>query len=201
MNFFNSISNLIFYFLNEENSPEPLLSNWKIICYFKELLIYQEKLILNKKKKNQLISYALKKNETDRIKYLIKSYLRLRLWKIEDLIILSQKNSICRFNLSEAEKNFTTSYIFLCKNYSENLLSRNFSVLKNKNRNGCYGKDLDERELLKNFVFFKVLNYNSFFEKNIYIIRNLDRRQSNEVYCMKFKSIKHLVVSNEIVLL
>jgi len=197
-----SISTLIFSLINEQNSFVLLYPNWSIIYFFKELLVYQEN-FLNKTKKGDPrgISTILKQIEMDRVKFLIKSYLRIRIWKLEDFIISSIKEYSKRTPLCMEEEFFALSYKFLLKFYFENLLFKQFYSRKPGKIFETSKENYENIIIFKNdFVFFKVIKKKEFIRKNILNVDKPNIFYQNGIYCMQFKSIKHLLSTYEIVL-
>jgi hypothetical protein len=197
-----SISALIFSLINEQNSFELLYPNWSIIYFFKELMVYQEN-FLNKKKKedSRCISTILKKIEMDRVKFLLKSYLRIRIWKLEDFIISSIKEYFKLTTLCMEEEVFEISYRFLLKSYFENLIFKQFYSRKTEQIFERAKEKYENIIIFKNdFVFFKVIKKKEFIRKNLLDVDKPTVFYKNGIYCMQLKSIKHLLSTYEIVL-
>lgn len=197
-----SISVLIFSLINEQNSFELLYPNWSIIYFFKELLVYQENFLNIKKKRDSgCISTILKKIEMDRLKFVIKSYIRIRIWKLEDCIISLIKKYSKRTPLCMEEEIFEISYKFLLKFYFKDLIFKQFYSRKPRQ---IFEKSKEKYEniiIFKNdFVFFKVVKKKEFIRKNLLDVDKPNIFYQNGIYCMQFKSIKHLLSTYEIVL-
>ena len=115
MFFKNPIIKFTILLLNELNAPELLSYNYEMVYFFKELLNYQKILISIRSfyYKEENIWYIIKRMEIDRIEYLVKTYHRIRIWKIENDLIYSNKKIIKNGRLSINEKNYFKHYVLL----------------------------------------------------------------------------------------
>jgi hypothetical protein len=200
----NPILKFTILLLNELNSPELLMYNYEIIGFFKELINYQNFLISieNFFSNEENISSILKKMEIDRIEYLVKTYHRIRIWKIEAELNNSEKKNLKYNRLTIMEKKYMHEYILLCNKFT-NLTFLNFIPVKIKkivqyslarfNNESSYNDDV--------YVFFKILNKQLFIEENILKTKKLNEYYENQVYCIRYKVIKKLIYSGIIFLM
>ena len=202
MFFKNPIIKFNILVLNELNAPELLPYNYEIIYFFRELLNYQNILILIKsfyyKKEN--IWSIIKKMEIDRINYLVKTYHRIRIGKIENDLLKSGKTFIKYNRLSIDEKNYIKKYILLCKKFTKSAFLDFFPIkIKNIIRNDMivFNKKLKNKS--STYVFFKVLKKKQFIEENVLNILSLFVKTL--VYCIEYGKIKKLVYSGIVILL
>ena len=204
MFFQNPILKFTILLLNELNSPELLMYNYEIIGFFKELINYQNFLISIEYSfsNEENISFILKKMEIDRIEYLVKTYHRIRIWKIEAELNNSDKKTLKYNRLTTIEKKYLHEYISLCNKFI-NLTFSNFIPVKIK-KIIQYSLALFNMEASHNddaYVFFKILNKELFIEENILKTNNLNESYENQVYCIRYKIIKKLIYSGIIFLM
>lgn len=190
-------------FSNEQNCLDILPYGFDIISFFKEL-IHLQKINLNKfsqKSYTNNFSILLKNLELHRTIFLLKSYHRIRIWKIEKNLIRFKKKNFLK-NLSFSEKKYCQLYeFFFLKKMGEiffQLFKFNF---QRSLRLKCL--NLNEKKFLKKnyFVFFRVLKKKNFYEKNILTISNPHAFYGNDIYCMKFVNIRSLILSRIIFLI
>jgi hypothetical protein len=194
---------LLTLFSNEQNCLDILPYGFDIINFFKEL-VHLQKININrffKKSCMNSLTILLKNLELQRIIFLLKSYHRIRIWKIEKNLIRLKKNDFFKF-LSISEKKYCKLYeFFFLKKIGEIFLELfNFNFQRSL-RLKCL--HLGEKSTVKKnyFIFFKVLKKKNFFEKNILKISNPTVFYGNDIYCMKFVNIKSLVLSRIIFLI
>lgn len=193
--------------LNEKNSPEVMPYNYTTVEFYREILDYQFNFLFkNKKTKGKIakLRNLLKCIESSRIEFMIKSYLRCRLWKIERLVSFFNyyDHDNTKFLHSEGiyfnqYKKLFWSYVGLIKNSqiltrasppTRNLLTRlNLFELR---RDYCHDKH----------VLFRVAKLDLVIESFTKTL-NFGEIDSNSIYCMKFESVRHLVVSNSVLIL
>jgi len=194
---------LLTLFSNEQNTLDILPYGFDIVNFFKEL-VHLQKINVNRFfKKSYMNSFTilLKNIELQRIIFLLKSYHRVRIWKIEKNLIRFKRNDFFKF-LSISEKKYCKLYeFFFLKKIGEiffELFKFNF---QRSLRLKCI--HFSEKSSLKKnyFIFFKILKKKIFFEKNILNISNPTVFYGNDVYCMKFVNVKSLVLSRIIFLI
>lgn len=190
-------------FSNEQNCLEILPYGFDIISFFKELIHFQRKnfnnLVLQKKSNN--LSNFVKNLETERIIFILKSYHRLRIWKIEKYLLRTKKCFKIK-NLSKGEKKYCQIYeFFFLKKIGQLFYGFfNYTHQRSLNLKSIFLKE--EIWLKKNyFVFFKVLKKKNFFQKNILFVTNPNTFYGNDIYCMRFISVKILILSRVIYLI
>jgi hypothetical protein len=188
--------------LNELNSPELLPYGYQMVWFYQELINYQKILICIRlfyfKKEN--ICSIIKQMELDRIEYLLKTYHRIRILKIEtDLIKLNEK--FIKYNrLNSDEKIYLTKYILLNKKFTKTAILNFIPVnVKNILRNNIILFNQKTISTKHFCVFFKILKKKKFLKENILNITSLFFK--NEIYSIEYKNIKKLVYSGIIVLL
>nr|UXY87666.1 hypothetical protein CcurKRNrm1_p136 [Cryptomonas curvata] len=202
MYFRSPIIKITILLLNELNSPELLPYSYEIIWFYRELINYQKILILiglfHFKKEN--ISSVIKKMEIDRIDYLLKTYHRVRIWKIEANLI----GSNCKINnctrLSSDEKIYLKRYILLNKKFIKATILDFTNIKMTKIfRNNLLCFDKKSNSVKQSYVFFKILKKKQFLEENIFNKTCLFYK--NEIYSIEYEKVKKLVYSTIIVLL
>ena len=194
---------LLTLFSNEQNSLDILPYGFDIVNFFKEL-IHLQKININRFfKKSYMNSFTilLKNIELQRIIFLLKSYHRVRIWKIEKNLIRFKRNDFFKF-LSISEKKYCKLYeFFFLKKIGEIFLEL-FKFNFQRSLRLKYIHLSEKSSLKKNyFIFFKILKKKIFFEKNILNISNPTVFYGNDVYCMKFVNVKSLVLSRIIFLI
>src|SRR6056300_746619 len=102
---------LLTLFSNEQNSLDILPYGFDIVNFFKEL-VHLQKININrffKKSYMNNFTILLKNIELQRIIFLLKSYHRVRIWKIEKSLIRFKRNDFFKF-LSISEKKYCKLY-------------------------------------------------------------------------------------------
>ena len=119
------IANLKRSWINEKNSPE-LLPYENSIDIIRPMILYQQNRIdqaelyaSDNADKNQLLAeeyklqYPILQLGLDRIKYILASYLRIRINKIDNNVMYYLSNANALENLSQNEKNYALKYVDL----------------------------------------------------------------------------------------
>mmetsp|Transcript_24053 Transcript_24053/g.48570 ORF Transcript_24053/g.48570 Transcript_24053/m.48570 type:complete len:205 (-) Transcript_24053:759-1373(-) len=195
---------LLILMQNEKNSPEILPYDFSLILFFWEIMSYQDNLIRNEITDINSInlSNTIKRIELDRLIYVLKSYHRYRIWKIEKTIDLSCK--IFSLNrLSFGEKIFTRTYsriIKTCQKKSLFCYLPEFLKLE-KNKINYFNRAYIEKKNQNLVVFFRVVNKKKFSLENILSVEDPRGFYKDAIYAMKYKSIRRLVFSGIIFLI
>jgi len=201
-NFFSSISQAL---LDEQFFPEILTYDWNSLNFFKEILVYQYQIVndFSYFTRPYYVSKLLKELEIYRIISTLKSYQRIRIWKIENFI--SQKLNFHQIypRISRSEEYFLKSFknlLFTHKNLlhddfyiKNNFYCINFDISKNK--------DLEKFLYRENYLFFRLLEKYMFPNKKTAIQRSKIRTVTDFTYCMKYYSIRYIVFSNLVYLI
>lgn len=192
----NAVNKFQILLYNEENSPEILPYDYNTIFFFKETIFYQ----CNKfpKKKNFLEFFdILKKIELDRIIYIIKTYHRIRIWKIEKNFCFDRTGINLFDLLNISEKKYARAYcFFFLKNLSKIFFI--FCTCRIKSRLKVtarfFFKNIKKNE--ESYVFFRVLKKKySYFEQTLLSAAFISSFYQNDIYCMKFNHIRRLILS------
>mmetsp|Transcript_32747 Transcript_32747/g.50806 ORF Transcript_32747/g.50806 Transcript_32747/m.50806 type:complete len:203 (-) Transcript_32747:113-721(-) len=201
-----NISTLLFHILillfNEKNAPEVLPYDYSLVHFFWEISSYQNNLlncpVYSEKQSNFLIE--IKKIELDRIIYILKTYHRYRIWKIEKEIDSRTRKTFFSHCSSE-EKSYASIYKFITRScYSQLFLDFVPEVLRKKGIENCQNC-MPKKHRGHFFVFFRVLRKKKFIENNILLAEEPLNFYGNAIYSMKFSSVRRLVVSGIICLL
>jgi GINS complex subunit 4 len=204
MIFQNLVFKLTILLLNESNAPEILPYDENILIFSKELINYQKFLLAIEISISvfENIQSILKKMETDRIEYLIKTYHRIRLLKIEKSLNEFNKKDLKYNRLIIAEKKYLHSYISLCKKFVNAYF---FNFIPNRIKNTVqYNIKIYNKQtaLIQNtYVFFRIIKIRDFLGKNISIVTKQKIFNMNEIYCTRYKKIKRLIYSGIVFLL
>jgi hypothetical protein len=189
---------------NEKNSLEILPFNFNITIFFKELMQYNNNFFFEKKfySNNKKFFILIKKVEIYRIKFLLKMYVRVRLWKIDRYFGLEKKKKIFFKYLNSTEKKYARAFnYFFYKTFGKFL--ENFLPLKIPKELNLKKIFFEKKKskLINYYVFFKIVikkkNFTQHYKKkNIFI-----DFYSSHINCMKYKFIKKLLFSENIFLL
>jgi hypothetical protein len=194
---FSIFSSLIYSLTDEQNYTEILNYDWNSINFFKEILVYQNDILVKSQSAAEFHVKAkiVKKIEIIRIIGIMKCYHKNRMWKIENFLTLDKFPGNLMSRISKSEEIFTISYKNLLFTY-QFLLFNDFSF---KYRI-VQIKEFNETKKKKNFILFRLFEKktcsNPKFIKLSYIIK----LTSTLTFCMKYSSIKYLAASKIIFL-
>ena len=189
--------------IDEQFFPEILNYDWNSVAFFKEILIYQYDLVHKTKilAEFDIFSKFIKELEISRILNILKCYHRTRIWKIENF--LSIKINLKKFTprLNKSEEYFIISF--------RNLLLTHQSFLVDDFNNKMLGTirkinniNREDNTFIKkeNFLFFRLFKKNVF--KQPFSFENLYKIElaKNLTFCMKFHSIRYLILSKALYL-
>ena len=184
--------------IDEQFFPEILNYDWNSVAFFKEILIYQYDLVHKTKilAEFDIFSKFLKELEISRILNMLKCYHRTRIWKIENF--LSIKSSLKKFTprLNKSEEYFMISFRNLLLTHQSFLVDDfNIKVLNTIRKISNINKEQTTFIKKENFLFFRL------FEKSVlkqplsfYNLYKIELAK-NLTFCMKFHSIKYLILS------
>nr|UXY87177.1 DNA replication complex GINS protein sld5 [Cryptomonas sp.] len=204
MLFLNPVFRLITLLLNELNAPEILPYDYDILSFFRELVNYQRILVSmqNRFSVNEDIKSILKKMEIDRIDYIIRSYHRVRLSKLEINLSRTNNKTSGFKRLHLYEKSYFLEYTFLCKNFVNNcfldFLPREVANIIKYNVAEFNHRQSVSRD---SYVFFRVFQRKQFIDENIFGMKNECELIQKNIYCIKFNYIKRLVYSGVVFLI
>jgi hypothetical protein len=189
---------------NEKNSLEILPFNFNIILFFKELIQYHKHFYYEKKmySTNKQFLILIKKVEIYRIKFLLKMYARVRLWKIDRYFGLEKKKKLFFKYLNFIEKKYARAFnYFFFKTFGKFL--ENFLPLKIPNELNLRKIFFEKKksDLSDYYVFFKIFIKKKNFKQNYRKKNIFVNFYSSHINCMKFKFIKKLLFSENIFLL
>ena len=190
--------------LDEQFFPEILTYDWNSLNFFKEIVVYQYQIINNFpcSIKPYYASKLLKELEIYRIINTLKSYQRIRVWKIENFI--SQKLNFHQIypRISKSEEYFLRSFknlLFTHKNLlHDDFYMRNFHGNDpDIYRNNHLGKILYR----ENYLFFRLLEKYILLNRDKAMQRSKIRTLTDFTYCMQYHSIRYVVFSNLVYLI
>lgn len=192
------LSTLYLGFIDEQFYPEILNYDWNSMNFFKEVLVYQSDLIVKTQNisKFNYVSKLIKEMEILRVLRILKSYHRIRIWKIENFLLKEINFKKLISSLSRSEEYYSISFQNLVGNY-QNIVFYDFISKDRANSDFNFSKskrkELSSKKNL--FLFFRL------FDKNIPVYQtNLNhafylKLITKLTFCMKYYSIKYLVFS------
>ena len=107
------LSTLYLGFIDEQFYPEILNYDWNSMSFFKEILVYQSELMVKThhiSSKFRYTSKLLKEMEILRILGILKSYHRIRIWKIENFLVKKINFKKLISSLSRSEEYYSISF-------------------------------------------------------------------------------------------
>eukprot|EP00128_Syssomonas_multiformis_P008678 Colp12_sorted_trinity150504_noHs@25695 len=136
-------------------------------------------------------------SEVERVKYMIRDYLRLRLWKIEKYALHILKNE--RRRLSEPEYNYAVDYVRLFdRHFKDSFLSAIPDTLRKLyEQNG--NVDMVPRPDTQNFVFVEVKEKVGEFQINEE--GDIVELDANDRFLLKYEPMRVLLAEEKIALI
>lgn len=203
-NYTNMLHNLKILLLNELNAPELLPYGYDTVIFVKELINYQNILvsIQGLRYKISKLSQHLKRMEIDRFEYIIRTYHRIRILKIESGLVKLNGNhfKISRFIVPECR--YFIFFIKLYKKYLNNFFLK-FLSIKIKTLVQYDVKIFNRKKKIfpLEYVFFQISRRRNFNEGYIALFGTKNISFESELFCTEYKRVKQLLYASLIFLL
>jgi len=184
--------------LNEKFSPHVLIFEDALVARVSEDVKEQEDVVAGELDDGATFMTRLKQLELERVKYLLRSYYRTRLRKIEKFCMYILKNPVVRTRLSPAELEYTQRYVDLM---AEHLNESFLNGLPEKLRDLTTQDAEDDMIPAPNFdthVFCKVVDTIGTFQLDQDSSVDLEE---GELYLLPFKPIRDLLLDQSIILI
>lgn len=189
--------------LNEQFSPDILKYQQQAVDGIRGLVSQQTSLVDEEEDEStdrSSLSVQLKRMELDRVNYLLRHYLRLRLKKVEKFIMHIFKDSDAFDLLSDAEQRFATGYSDLIENhFKQSFLSMLPPRLQIIEKDG--NVDHATPPVLDEFVFCRVRNTVGRFAIGEEAADDALDLTKGDILCVRYKSIRELLNSEDVELI
>ncbi|KAJ5078762.1 sld5 protein [Anaeramoeba ignava] len=192
----NLIPDLEKAWINEKNSPEIFPFNETLVNETQNQLNKQESFIFQQQSQNQTPTFILNLYETEieRIKFLLRSYLRIRLRKIEKFSSNIINDSQIQSLLSEKEFQFVQKFHNLIINHlDESFLS------KLKRKKNFFQNKIDQPDF-EEFVACQVLEDIENVQFEDQDLEDDDLKEG-KLFIIKYKNIRSFVLEDKMKLL
>mmetsp|Transcript_39356 Transcript_39356/g.78882 ORF Transcript_39356/g.78882 Transcript_39356/m.78882 type:complete len:204 (-) Transcript_39356:182-793(-) len=186
---------------NEKNTPEILPYDFSLIRFFWEICSYQNDLVNGPIRKKKSLLEEIKRVEIDKFNFIMKAYHRYRIWKIEKEVEEKKENLLYSRYTSE-EKSYADTYKLICVNFQSRLFFDFIpeGLIKNNIKKVDFKGLNTQKNIGHIMVFFRVLKKKKFVKENILKVKDPWYFYGDSVYCMKYNSIKRLIISGVICL-
>eukprot|EP00033_Pygsuia_biforma_P002714 GCRY01002998.1.p1 GENE.GCRY01002998.1~~GCRY01002998.1.p1 ORF type:complete len:204 (+),score=23.25 GCRY01002998.1:107-718(+) len=188
--------------INEKCSPEILVYEEGAVENIQALLREKEDAIIeNSGDVDGSFASHLMQLEIDRIKFLLRSYLRARLDKITKYSLYVTKNDSTFDRLSPAEKTFVTKYVeAYSKHFNTSFLSHIPASLR------TLDTDTEQMKMvptpnLDTFVFFRVLEDVGLYQVSYNNMADEVSLSKGDIYIARYLPMRPLLRENKVVLI
>ncbi|KAI9253825.1 hypothetical protein BDA99DRAFT_562785 [Phascolomyces articulosus] len=196
----DTIKQLTNAWMNERNSPELLTYKGYLVNELVEALDFQANRILETPMTTHQdkLNSMLYQNEIERIKFIIKSYLRTRLHKIEKCTLDLLRNSDIEELMSDKELAYAKKYQQLVEQHNHDSFLHTLPQKQHKQDERSGDLNMVVTSNLEAPVFIKVLDYSG----NVQLANDdMVLFEKDDIFILRYADIRSLLLSGHVRLL